>query len=115
MATHKLNTPLRVGGLKDGITVDKLDLVSISINFQPVLETAKDQPAHIKQWKDRVIVSCMLHHAKSGWMHTVTLADTSQTGAEAKAMWADLKSKFPELEKEVLALLQPHLPEGTIE
>lgn len=132
MATHKLTTPIRVGDLANGITVDALDLVSISINFQPLLDTPKGSPSHIKYLRDRVIVSCMLHHAASGWIHTVTLSEhtgfTSRAdltgsgstdhspiskGVLAEEMWVALKKKFPDFEKEVLALLAPHLPPGT--
>lgn len=113
MATHKLATPLRVGDLVNGINVEALDLVSISINFQPILDTPKDRPAHIKYWRDQVSVSCMLQHPASGWTHTVTLAEHTQKGKEAKAMWDKIKAAFPDFEKKILELLQEHLPEGT--
>lgn len=114
MATHKLATPIRVGDLKSGITVDALDLVSISINFQPVLDTPKDRPAHIKYWRDRVIVSCVLRHPGSDWTHTVTLSENTAKDKEARAMWDKIKEKFPDFEKEILAMLAEHLPPGTV-
>lgn len=125
MATHRFATPIRVGDIKNGITVDALDLVSISVNFKPVLETPKGQSAHIKYWRDQVIVSCVLHHAASGWTHTVTLSEHTghsddqnghsvSNGVLAAAMWEAIKKEFPEFEKKILTLLAPHLPPGTI-
>ena len=57
MATLTLTTPVHVGDLVNGITVDKLDLVSVSVNFQGTT----------------AIASFMLRHTASGWIHTVTL------------------------------------------
>ena len=93
MATLTLATPVRIGDLNNGITVDKLDLVSVSINFQGATP----------------IVSVMLRHAASGWIHTVTL-----TGATGDAQWTALKAAFPAFEKQVLTLLAANLPAGTI-
>jgi len=114
MATHKFKTPLIVGDISNRITVDRLELVSISINFQSVLDSVGDLPAHAKFWKDRVIVSCMLRHPDTDWTHTVTLAPFNQKHKEAKAMWERIKTEFPDFEKKILAILAPHLPEGTI-
>lgn len=125
MATHKFATPIRVGDLANGITVDALELVGISINFQPVVDT--DIPGAMKGrvLKNRVIVSCVLHHAASGWTHTITLSEHTgysddanghpvSNGVKAAQMWEAIKAKFPDFEKEILAMLADYLPEGTI-
>lgn len=114
MATHKLATPMHVGDLTNGITVDALDLVSISVNFQPVVDSEVPGAAKGRFWRDRVVVSCMLHHAASGWIHTVTLSEHTATHKEAKAMWAAIKNEFPDFEKKILTMLAPYLPPGTI-
>lgn len=125
MTTHKLEAPIRIGDVVNGVTVDKLELVSIAINFQPMLDTPKGGPAHMKYWRDRVAVSCMLRHPDSNWIHTVTLSEHTRTckingcpckddGYHAEEMWVALKKIFPDLEKEMLKLLQAHLPPGAI-
>lgn len=114
MATHTLKTPMHVGDLNSGITVDKLDLVSIAINFQPVVDDTVNGAGKGRFWKDRVIVSCMLRHHDSDWIHTVTLSEHTAKAKEAKAMWDKVKAKFPDFEKEILAMLAEHLPPGSI-
>lgn len=112
MATHKLNTPIRVGDLTNGITVDALELVSVSINFQhpPAGTEFWNGPGStIKVKGQGAIVSRMLRHPKSGWIHTVTL-----TGADGDAKWAAIKAAIPDFEKKLLELLAEHLPEGTM-
>lgn len=117
MATHTLKVPTPVGDLSDGTIVDKLELVSVSINFHPANKHAA--------------VSCMLRHPASGWQHTVTLAEHAghscrcgnpkacrckpvSKGALADDMWEAIKKEFPDFEKKILTLLTPHLPAGTI-
>lgn len=111
MAKYTLKTPMRVGDLTNGFAVDSLDLVSISINFQPE--------------KKNAVVSCMLQHLPSGWTHTVTLSENTghvwdtdnrpvTKGQKADELWAALRAEFPTFEQKVLELLQEHLPEGTV-
>jgi hypothetical protein len=93
MATLTLQTPIKVGDLVNGITVDTLDLVSLAINFQG----------------PSAVVSIMLRHSASGWIHTITL-----TGADGDAQWAAIRAAFPNLEKQFLTTLVKKLPAGVL-
>ncbi len=93
MATLTFTTPVQVGDISNAIAVDKLDLVSVSVNFRGATP----------------IVSVVLEHATSKWTHTVTL-----TGAEGGVQWTAIKAAFPNFEKTILTLLAGKLPPGII-
>jgi hypothetical protein len=95
MATLTLQSSFRVGDLANGVIVDKLDLVSVSINFQPENKNA--------------IVSVMLRHPASGFIHTVTIS-----GSDGDLQWAAIKAALPAFEKQILTLIAAKLPTGTI-
>lgn len=93
MATLTLTAPVHVGDLVGGITVDQLELVSVSINLQGAT----------------AVVSMMLRHPASGWTHTVTLR-----GADGDTQWAAIQAAFPNFEKQILTMLAAKLPEGNV-
>jgi hypothetical protein len=61
-----LGTPIRVGGLDNGIVVDQLEIVAISINLMP---------GHLKDGNG--VLSVVLEHPPSGWQTTVKYIDSS--------------------------------------
>ncbi|HEV2194030.1 MAG TPA: hypothetical protein VGR55_00470 [Candidatus Acidoferrum sp.] len=92
MATLKLTTPTRIGDLNNGITIDALDLKAISVSFQ----------------RASAEVSIILQHS-SGWTHNLVLRDSDGDSA-----WIAIKGAFPNFEKQILTLLAPHLPAGSL-
>jgi hypothetical protein len=95
MATFTLNTPVTVGDMSHQIVVDKVDLVSVSINF------TLNPP----------IVSCILLHVASGWSYPVTF-----TGAEAVSALTAIRNAIPGFDNTILTLLagSGKLPAGTV-
>lgn len=63
---YKLTPPMHVGDLVGGITVDQLQLVSVSINFDTVYAS-----------KGNAILSVILLHPSSGWKHNIVYQDAS--------------------------------------
>jgi hypothetical protein len=71
---YTLTTPVTVGDLNNQIILDKLELSSISLNFEP---TYKD--------KGIAILSIVLIHRASGHTVNIVYSDTSALG-----FWANL-------------------------
>src|SRR5689334_14351645 len=67
---YTLTTPVTIGDLANLITVDELELKSISLTFDPL------QP----------VLSIVLVHPTSGWQHVVTYTDSSAVQFWAQAL-----------------------------
>ena len=104
MARLTLKKPQHVGDLAGGISVDKLDLVAVSINLQRNLVTGSGQTT-----SKNAIVSVMFGHPGSGWTHTVTL-----TGPAGEAKWEAIKALYPDFEKQIMTVMADQLPAGDL-
>jgi hypothetical protein len=99
VSVYKLAMPMTVGDLANRISIDQLELVSISLNFEPFY-TGQATPI--------AILSIVLLHRASGWKETITYQDGS-----ALAFWT---AHAPVLEAAILAKLMADakLPAGTV-
>ena len=92
---YKLTTPATVGDLANSISVDMLELKSLSLTFDPL----------------RPVLSIVLIHPASGWEHVVTYTDSS-----AVQFWAQtLAAQFDEIANAAIQKLvaDGKLPPGT--
>jgi hypothetical protein len=97
---YTLNTPITVGDLTSPITVDKLELASISINFEPIYGD-----------KGMAYLSIVLVHRASGYKVNLVYGD-----ATALAFWNALNTAGSVVTKAVFAKLTADgkLPAGTL-
>lgn len=97
---YTLTTPITVGDLTSPITVDKLELSGVSLNFEP--ERTANGTA---------ILSIVLVHRASGYKVNVVYND-----ATALAFWSALNTATSVVTKAVFAKLTADgkLPTGTL-
>jgi hypothetical protein len=98
---YTLTNPLTVGDLTNPVTVDKLELASVALNFEP---TYAD--------KGVAILSIVLVHRASGYKVNVVYND-----ATAMAFWTALNTVGSVVTKSVFAKLaaDAKLPTGTLD
>jgi len=65
----KLNSPVEVGDLVNPVSVDELEIIAISLNFDPYYAEDKQKP--------RAILSIVLLHRASGYKQPITYEDAS--------------------------------------
>jgi hypothetical protein len=94
---YTLTTPVTVGDLSNPITVDKLEVASISMNFEPFYSD-----------KGTAILSVVLVHRASGYKMNIVYQDAS-----ALEFW---QSHSATLEADVFSMLMADgkLPAGTV-
>jgi hypothetical protein len=97
---YTLTNPITVGDLTNPIAVDKLELASVSLNFEPVYSD-----------KGAAILSIVLVHRASGYKVNVVYND-----ATAMAFWTALNTAGSVVTKSVFAKLTADgkLPAGTL-
>lgn len=97
---YTLSNPIAVGDLTNPITVDQLQLISISLNFEPLYQSA-----------GKAILSVRLIHPTSGYVVNVTYQD-----ATALDFWNTKMNAAGAVETLVLNKLRADgkLPNGTI-
>ncbi len=97
---YTLTNPASVGDLENPITIDKLELACVSLNFEPERSS-----------KGMAVLSIVLVHRASGYKHTVVYQDAS-----ALAFWTALDTAGSVVTKAVFAKLaaDAKLPPGTL-
>jgi hypothetical protein len=98
--TFTLSTPIQVGDLTNPILIDKLELSSVSFNFEPERSS-----------QGTAILSVVLVHRPSGYKHNVVYDDSS-----ALEFWKHIEQEEEVISKEVLGKLiaDGKLPAGTL-
>jgi hypothetical protein len=97
---YTLTNPITVGDLTNPITVDKLELASVSLNFEPIYAD-----------KGTAILSIVLVHRASGYNVNVVYSD-----ATALSFWSTLNTANSLVTKSVFAKMTADnkLPAGTL-